>query len=116
MSLTLIGLDETVGFLDPARKQSPERFRLLQNVPNPFNPSTRIDYSVRHVGPIQIVIFDILGHHIRTLVDGNQTAGEYTVIWDGTDETGHPVPSGLYFYALRGETSTLLTRKTILLR
>ena len=116
VSLTLVGPDETMGALDQTGWHGPERIKLSQNYPNPFNPSTRIDYSVRQFSPIQIMIFDILGHHVKTLVDGNQTAGNYTVVWDGRDETGQPVSSGLYFYALKSEPSTILTRKTVLLR
>jgi hypothetical protein len=114
--LILAGSDDTMGALDPSGRYGPERLKMSQNYPNPFNPATQIDYSVRQSGPVQIAIFDILGHHVKTLVDDNQVAGEYTVVWDGRDATGQEVSSGLYFYTLRSDKSTLLTRKTVVLR
>jgi hypothetical protein len=115
VSLTLIGSDETMGALDPAGKQRPDRLELYQNYPNPFNPSTSIEYLVHHAGPIKIVIFDVFGHHIKTLVDGNRVEGNHTATWDGRDEIGKPVSSGLYLFTLKSGAD-VFTRKSILLR
>jgi flagellar hook assembly protein FlgD len=104
-----------MGALDPAGKQRPDRLELYQNYPNPFNPSTSIEYLVHHAGPIKIVIFDVFGHHIKTLVDGNRVEGNHTATWDGRDEIGKPVSSGLYLFTLKSGAD-VFTRKSILLR
>jgi hypothetical protein len=78
----------------------PSRFMLVQNYPNPFNPSTTIPYSLASATEIQIVIYNVLGQPVRTLADGYQAAGNYSVIWDGNDDDGGQVPSGVYFYSL----------------
>lgn len=78
----------------------PDQIILEQNFPNPFRSSTQIRYSVGHVAQIKLVIYNILGQEIKTLVDEVQLAGDKSVIWDGTDGVGRGVPSGLYFYRL----------------
>lgn len=82
--------------------QKPNKYDLLQNCPNPFNAITRLKYLLANDQEqhTQLQIFDLLGKHIRTLVNKKQPAGTYTVIWDGKDDAGKPAPSGLYFYKL----------------
>ena len=79
-------------------------FRLFGNYPNPFNSSTLIRYSLPTPGngtlPVRVSIYNVLGQKVKTLVDARQAGGLYTVHWNGTDETGHPVPSGVYFYRI----------------
>ncbi len=83
----------------PVSEGSPVKlFRLAQNHPNPFNPSTSIKYSVNQDGPVNLAVFDLSGRRIRTLVHESRPAGEYSVIWDGVDAAGNKVPSGMYFY------------------
>jgi hypothetical protein len=73
-------------------------FKLQQNVPNPFNPSTTIAYEVPEGGAqVSLQIFDVSGRLVRTLVDGHETSGSKSVTWDGRDEDGRPVSSGIYF-------------------
>ena len=87
----------------------------LTNSPNPFNPSTSLSYSVERDGQVQLDLFDILGRHVRTLVATDQTAGIHQSTWDGTDETGRSVSSGIYLAQLRtGGHSTV--RKMVLVR
>ena len=82
----------------------PVQYDLSQNSPNPFNPTTSIQYSVvsdqttLHPPLITLKIFNLLGQEVRTLVDEVQEAGYYTVTWDGMDEQGRAVSSGVYFY------------------
>jgi len=80
----------------------PETYGLSQNYPNPFNPTTTIRYSLAGKEPTQteLSIFNILGQRVRTLVDEPQSAGYYSVEWDGKDESGQKVASGTYFYRL----------------
>ncbi len=88
---------------------------LEQNRPNPFNPTTAIRLSLPTAGPASLRIFDASGRRVATLLDGPQPAGEQLVAWDGRNDAGQPLASGLYFYRLQsggGES----TRKMLLLK
>ena len=74
---------------------------LLPNAPNPFNAGTQIAYRLASPGPVRLVIYNALGQAMRTLVDRHQTAGYYQVHWDGRDQRGDPVGSGIYFSRLQ---------------
>ncbi|MFC1569824.1 thrombospondin type 3 repeat-containing protein [bacterium] len=75
-------------------------FDLDQNFPNPFNPSTRIRYSIAQKSHAILTIYSILGQEIRKLVDSEKEAGVYMAEWDGTDHRGNQVPSGIYIFTL----------------
>ncbi len=89
--------------------------RLEANVPNPFNPSTTIRYQVGAPGHVDVRVFDVSGRLVRTLVDRSQDAGVYGVRWDGMDDSGRPVASGVYFYRMQTGDFTS-TRKMVLLK
>ncbi|KPJ58191.1 MAG: hypothetical protein AMJ46_14520 [Latescibacteria bacterium DG_63] len=99
----------------------PERALWLgANVPNPFAGSTQVTYGVPGVAggksvPVRLVIYNLLGQALVTLVDAEQPSGSYTVKWDGCSESGRPVASGIYFYRLEcgGE---VVTRRCVLVR
>jgi len=74
---------------------------LHQNRPNPFNPTTSIQYETRDPGRVQLDIFDVAGRHVKTLIDQPQGPGIHWAFWTGQDEEGHPVPAGVYLYRLR---------------
>ena len=96
----------------------PGKLALLQNTPNPFNPSTEIRFTIPDTDMqirVSLEIFDIRGRKVKTLLDGAILPGQYSVIWDGRDKQSRTVPSGTYFYRLRGGSSSL-TRKMILLK
>ena len=76
----------------------PDKFELSQNVPNPFNPDTKISYALPEAGFVDVEIYNILGQKVKTLVNGYQDAGNYSVTWNGDDEYGSSVASGVYFY------------------
>jgi hypothetical protein len=81
----------------------PDRFALYQNVPNPFNPTTTIRYDVpAGGGHVSLVVYDVNGRLVRALVDRTDDAGAKSVVWDGSDEHGLAVSSGVYFYRLIG--------------
>jgi len=80
--------------------QVPARFALQQSYPNPFNPSATILYSLEKQVYVRLVIYNVLGQRIKALVDAKQVAGTHSVVWDGTDYSGHRVASGIYFYRL----------------
>lgn len=93
----------------------PETFVLLQNYPNPFNPETRITY-VLNEGPARVTlkIYDLNGKLVRVLVDGDQPAGMHSAVWDGLDEFGTLMASGVYFYVLEIEGVKQMKRMVLL--
>lgn len=88
----------------------PKNFALLQNHPNPFNPVTTIGYSLPKTAIVQLIVYDVNGNEVVTLVDKSQEAGRYKVEWDA-----HSVGSGVYFYRLRAGSFTE-TKKMVLLK
>ena len=90
-------------------------FRLGQNHPNPFNPVTTIRFTLDREGPVELAVFDVSGRKIRTLAGGIKTPGDHVATWNGTDDTGSPVPSGLYFYQLFSG-GDIETRKMMLVK
>ena len=78
----------------------PSQYALDQNVPNPFNPTTQIAYELVEAGETSLLIYNVLGQPIRTLVRGHQKMGAYAVTWDGKDDNGQTVSNGLYLYRL----------------
>lgn len=94
----------------------PDRYRLMQNYPNPFNPTTTIRYQVADQSvPVTLVVYDALGQEVRRLVQQQQSAGNYTVVWDGRDNSGNAVASGIYLYKLRAGSFSQ-TRQMILIK
>jgi flagellar hook assembly protein FlgD len=93
----------------------PKVFDLSNNYPNPFNPSTKIQFAVPSEQNISLVIYNILGQRVRTLVQGVRPVGQYTVTWDGKDEAGRTVESGVYICRL--ETGSIaLVKKMLMLK
>jgi hypothetical protein len=78
----------------------PTEFSLAQNYPNPFNPETNIQFNLPSAQNVNVVVFNLLGQHVKTLVDGTFEAGTHSVIWNGTNDDGINVPSGIYFYKM----------------
>jgi hypothetical protein len=93
----------------------PDRFDLAQNCPNPFNPTTQIRYSMPVAGQVHLEVLNVLGQHVATLVDGNRPAGVHQTAWEGIDDQGQSVASGVYFYRLRTDSFTQ-TRRMVLLK
>jgi hypothetical protein len=79
----------------------PEKFTLLHNYPNPFNPSTTIGFVLFAPGHVQVQIFNIKGQKIRTLASGHYQTGFHHVIWDGTNDKHQLVSNGIYFYHVK---------------
>jgi hypothetical protein len=97
----------------------PEKFALSQNYPNPFNPSTKISYALSVPSVVTLKVFNILGQEVATLFDGTSAAGTFDAVWDGKDNLGRAVASGVYMYKLHatgGSTEFLQTRKMLLLK
>ena len=81
-------------------KINPEKFGLYNNYPNPFNPVTNIRFSLPATTMVKLNIYNITGQLVKTLVHSRKPAGEHFISWDGTNELGNKIPSGLYFYSL----------------
>jgi hypothetical protein len=95
--------------------ETPRDFCLFQNYPNPFNLQTTITYEVAQTGPVRLSIYALTGQSMRTIVDGKRPVGTYSVVWDGTDDTGQTIASGVYFCRMfAGDYSA--TRKLLLIR
>lgn len=93
----------------------PSTFNLSQNYPNPFNPITTIRFELPYRTNVALVIYNILGRHVTTLIDGSHSHGTYEVTWDGRNNDGRQVTSGVYFYRLETESYSA-TKKLMLLR
>jgi hypothetical protein len=93
----------------------PTAYSLHQNYPNPFNPSTNITYDIRTSANVEIVIYNMLGQKVRTLVNEQHPVGRYTISWDGTTGKGLRVGSGIYLYVLKAGTFTE-SKKMLLLK
>jgi flagellar hook assembly protein FlgD len=88
---------------------------LHQNHPNPFNPATKIGFAIPEKSRVRITIYDAAGRRVRRLVDSGYPTGLHSVQWDGRDDRGRQVSSGVYFYSLDANR-TRLSRKMILLK
>jgi flagellar hook assembly protein FlgD len=74
---------------------------LHQNVPNPFNPSTKISFDLSRAGHVKLQVFDVAGHLVKTLANAKfEAKAKHEITWNGLDEAGRRVPSGVYFYQL----------------
>jgi len=87
---------------------------LHQNVPNPFNPTTSISFVLPERSPVTLAVYDVGGRHVKTLLDAAVEGGIREAVWDGTDERGNRVSSGIYFYRLRVGERTLVKRMLLL--
>jgi hypothetical protein len=102
---------------------TPNVFALHANAPNPFNPSTTIKYDLAKPVEVKLVIFDLMGRQVRTLVDQRQPAGRHAITWDGRNEQGQAIASGVYIYQIRASDPSagagqafVQTRRMALLR
>jgi flagellar hook assembly protein FlgD len=89
---------------------------LFQNVPNPFNPETTIRYSVAGPGAVTIRIYSAGGTLVRTLVDRYHASGRYSTRWDGKDDLGRKLGSGVYFYKLETASGSREAKKLLMLK
>jgi choice-of-anchor B domain-containing protein len=89
-------------------------FALQQNYPNPFNPTTNIDFVLPEAGDVSLAIYDAAGHRVRTLLRETRAAGPHSLTWDGTDDAGLRVASGVYFYRLEAAGVSETQRMTLL--
>jgi len=105
LAFCLYGADDT-GVKDDQIGE-PAAFELLTNYPNPFNATTSIQFSLSKTDAVKLTIYDLGGRKIKTLCDGTLSSGPHSIIWDGTNEAGEVVSSGVYFYRLASSEGTL---------
>jgi hypothetical protein len=99
----------------------PTGFVLRQNYPNPFNPSTAVPFEISSPAFVTLIVYDLLGREIQSLVSGQMSAGAHMVRWNGANENGEPVPSGMYLIRMTASSATMrggfvATRKVMLLK
>ena len=97
------GMSIVFGPILASIKNVPNQFALRQNYPNPFNPETTIRFDLPTAAPVKLNIYNAKGQLVRTLVNEKMESGYHNICWDGTDETGYPVASGVYFYRINAD-------------
>jgi hypothetical protein len=110
-----INVDLATDVDDDNTLMAPRTYSLDQNHPNPFNPTTSISFGLPAKSQVRLDVYNVLGQKVRSLVDGDMPAGYHSVTFDGTDSSGRPVASGIYFYRLTTDTFTQ-SRKMILMK
>jgi hypothetical protein len=102
----------------PPSMDLPRSWALSQNYPNPFNPSTTILFDISGTAgamqPVNLTVYDIRGRRVRTLVDSDLDPGTHKIHWNGRDERGQPIASGIYLYTLRAGNETFTRKMTVL--
>ena len=99
-----------------ALQTRPDAFALANNYPNPFNPATTIKYQLPQAADVELTVYNVLGQPVRTLVAEHQNAGRYVVEWDATNNSGHSLSSGMYFYRLQAGEDFREIKKMLLLK
>ena len=94
---------------------NPLQFSLKQNYPNPFNPQTMISFQLNNTSPLQVklLIYNLLGKNIKTLVNNELSAGSYQIKWDGLNSNGKQVISGIYYYELQVGNQKLVKKMSL---
>jgi hypothetical protein len=94
----------------------PEAFALHPNFPNPFNPSTTIRFDLPQQSKVTLAVYNMLGQKVRTITNTLYPAGRHQVVWDGTDQSGNPVASGVYIYRISTNNGFSKAQKMMLLK
>lgn len=105
-----VNINELVGLNEGTQNSSPNKFQLEQNYPNPFNPVTTIKFSISNAGYTSLVVYDVLGRKVETLLSRNLPAGKYNIDFDASH-----LPSGIYYYSLTSDYNNE-TKKMILIK
>ena len=89
---------------------------MANNFPNPFNPATTIQYELPQAVDVELTVYNVVGQPVRTLIAEHQSAGRYAVEWDATNDRGHSLSSGMYFYHLQAGGAFREVKKMLLLK
>ncbi len=97
-------LDDTPSAISKEGQTIPEKFFLYNNFPNPFNPTTTLKFDLpKNVQNVQLVVYDVLGRQVAILYSGSLAPGQYSFVWNGKNQFGQPMPSGIYFASFKAE-------------
>ncbi|MBA4311791.1 MAG: hypothetical protein C0417_04080 [Chlorobiaceae bacterium] len=107
---------ETTTDVKDNQSRAPQKFSLERNYPNPFNPSTKISFSLPSKEIVTLKVYDVLGKEVATISSGEFNSGIHTVEWSGKDNSGTEVSSGIYFYHLQAGNKFSQTNKMVFLR
>jgi len=113
---SLFGEHEPQPDNEPFENHLPEVPILVGNYPNPFNPTTTISFSIPNESKVEIAVFNIKGQKVKTLASSEFVKGNHSVIWNGVDESGKPVSSGIYFYKLYVSGKSESVKKCLLMK
>jgi flagellar hook assembly protein FlgD len=94
----------------------PEAFALSQNYPNPFNSGTVIRFALPKADDVELAIYNLAGQRVMNLAQGPRNAGSYTLRWDGRDDAGRELASGMYLFRLQAGKQLVESRKMLLIR
>lgn len=114
MMIEFLGTISGITAVDVNEGGTAPEYRIGSNYPNPFNPSTTIEYSLKADSKIEIQILDSLGRLVRTLFNGPSGSGTHRLTWDGRDDSGHPLSSGLYYYQITSAAFTSANKMLLL--
>ncbi|MCH8837973.1 MAG: T9SS type A sorting domain-containing protein [Candidatus Marinimicrobia bacterium] len=92
----------------------PAAYALGQNYPNPFNPNTTIDFTLNAAGAVILDVYDLMGHKVRTLADAPMSSGTHSVKWNGRDDSGNQLSSGIYIYRMSAGSNTYMKKMMLL--
>ena len=115
-SATITLTDAEIPSLASTKDVSPPPTFESHNYPNPFNPTTTIKYALPTAMDVELTVYNAVGQAVRTLVAEHQSTGHYKVEWDATDDSGHSVSAGIYFYRLQAGGKLLAVEKMLLLK
>jgi hypothetical protein len=94
--------------------EAPALSALYPNFPNPFNPETTIRFSLGTAGPVKLSVYNTKGQLVKTLANSQMPSGQHQMIWNGRDESGAPVASGVYFYRLNTDNYSRIMKMVLM--
>jgi len=115
MSVFPVGLTGIAQPVDIGNDVIPVVTALKGNFPNPFNPTTSINFSIKEPAQVKIDVYNMLGQKVKTLVNGYVGTGNHSVVWNGVDDRNRNVASGIYFYRMQAGKYTS-TKKMIMMK
>jgi hypothetical protein len=107
--------DEEASDVSESSNNTLNSFALYQNYPNPFNASTKIIFELPKASEVELIVLDLFGRRVRTFEKETRNAGVHSIVWNGNDNEGNPVSSGIYFIQMQTDQQ-LLTRNALLLK
>jgi hypothetical protein len=104
-----------LNFIKKNEDHIPTDGQMIKNYPNPFKSATTIQFDIPNQGQVNLIVYDLSGNHVKTLVNETRNAGNYSIDWDGKDESGNKMSTGTYYYVLKIEDQQV-SKKMILIK